>query len=71
MQYFICVGMHKQTLPKFTMTQRVYFHASTKCTFNPDTIWDQKRNFMDPAWELKDVPRILKINFLHLNRHQM
>ena len=34
------------------MTYKVYFHA-TECTFNPDRIWDQKWNYMDP-WEWDD-----------------
>ena len=30
------------------MPQKVYFHAP-KSTFNPDPIWDQKWNYMDPC----------------------
>ena len=33
--------MYKKKLPKFTITQKVYFH-DPKCTFNADPVWDQK-----------------------------
>ena len=35
------------------MTYKVYFHAP-KCTFNPDPIWDQKWNYMDPCVGVKN-----------------
>ena len=43
----IHVHVHKNQ-SKCTMTYKVYFHAP-KCTFNPDPIWDQKWNYMDPC----------------------
>ena len=43
-----------QNLPKFTMTQKAYFHA-LKCTFNPNPIWDQKWNYMDPYYRVINV----------------
>ena len=35
------VLVQKKYLPKFTISQEVYFHTS-KCTFHPDLIWHQK-----------------------------
>ena len=36
-----CTTRTQTNLPKFTMTQ--------KCTFNPNPIWDQKWNYLDPC----------------------
>ena len=36
-----CSTCTKKKLPKFTITQKVYFH-DPKCTFNADPVWDQK-----------------------------
>ena len=36
----------KKNFPKFTLTQKVYFH------FNPDLIENQKWNYMDPKPEI-------------------
>ena len=45
--HFWSVEHVHRKLPKFTMTQKVYFHVP-KCAFNPDHIWDQKWNYVDP-----------------------
>ena len=42
------------------MTQNVYFHA-TKYTFNPDPVWDQKWNYLDPCFIFKTKCRSPKI----------
>ena len=51
---------YTKNLPKFTMTQKVYLHA-TKYTFNPDPVWDQKWNYMDPGFIFKTKCRRPKI----------
>ena len=48
MQYIFLKYTYTKNFPNFTLTLKVYFHAP-KCTFNPDPIWDQNWNFMDPC----------------------
>ena len=45
---------YTKTMPKFTMTQKVYFHTP-KCTFVLDPIWHQKWNYMNPCFQTLQV----------------
>ena len=41
--------MYTTNLPKFTMSEKVFFHAA-KCTINPNPSLNEKWNYMDP-WQ--------------------
>ena len=61
------VLVQKKYLPKFTISQEVYFHTS-KCTFHPDLIWHQKWKYMDPCLNLLIIYlcNVLFIEYLYL-----
>ena len=61
--FWSVVHVHTKNLPKLTMTQKVYFYAP-KWTFNPDSIWDEKWNYMDcmnSCFRLRDKWRVYEM----------
>ena len=61
--------MYTKTMPKFTMTQEVYFHTP-KCTFDLDPIWHKKWNYKPLLPNSSGTSKLFSIQQLILNPSQ-
>ena len=63
----VYLHVHKKNLLKFTMTHKVYLHAS-KCTSKPDPIWNKKCNYMVPWIQIKLSCNLSRQKKIHVTK---